>query len=504
MAFGISPYKQTLIPLGGYDPDHYLTLLYNAMVGLGWHISYFHHDGLIAYTNISLASYSEEVSIRIKDNWAVIKSECVGYQGLLTDYGKNARNLERLFNELEYTDAILSNSLQERTEELMESIPENQFINLDEPPMVGKEKLHDFIHAFFPQRYYFITPILVLTNITVYVCSAFFMLILIAVMQKTGKLNMHENVFENLYLHLGFSGRASVLHGQVWRLITNTFQHFSPLHLIGNMMALVYVGSMIESKLGKWNFLLLYLLTGICASMASVGWHYTGVSGGASGAIYGLFGILLALASTDFYERNARRAILISTAVMVAITIAPFKSHIDNAAHFGGLISGYIFGWIFYLGMANKHSFSAKWSLATACIITLMFVAASLKFLPDYKIQDYQALLQKTQHTENDIKRCYYGEYGKSNDALIDTIEQRGFPLVKELKAENKQLKNFELPSKLKQEADYHSKVIDLDCENFNLYYRSVKENNYYKYKPRIDSINTIVNNLGADFQATQ
>jgi rhomboid protease GluP len=504
MAFGISPYKQTLIPLGGYDPDHYLTLLYNAMVGLGWHISYFHHDGLIAYTNISLASYSEEVSVRIKDNWAVIKSECVGYQGLLTDYGKNARNLERLFNELEYTDAILSTSLQERTKELMESIPENQFINLDEPPMVGKEKLHDFIYAFFPQRYYFITPILVLINIAVYVFSTFFMNLVFDVTRRKQDFDKSIDWVKKVYLTFGFSDRSSVLHGQVWRLITNTFLHFSPLHLVGNMVVLVYIGSMIESKLGKWNFLLLYLLTGICASMMSVSWNINVISGGASGAIYGLFGILLALASTDFYERNARRAILISTAVMVAITIAPFKSHIDNAAHFGGLISGYIFGWIFYLGMANKHSFSAKWSLVTTGLITLMFVALSLKFLPDYKIQDYQALLRKTRYTENAIKRCYYREYGKPTDAVVDSIEQRGFPLVKELKAESKQLKNFVLPSKLKQEADYHSKVIDLDCENFDMYYRSVKENNYYKYKDRIDSINNIVNNLGADFQATQ
>jgi rhomboid protease GluP len=504
MAFGISPYKQTIIPLGGYDPDHYLTLLYNAMEGLGWHISYFHHDGLIAYTNISLESYSEEVSVRIKDNWAIIKSECVGFQGLLTDYGKNAKNLDKLFNELEYTDALLSNSLQERTQELMDSIPENQFINLDEPPMAGKEKLHDFIQAFIPQRYYFVTPILVLLNIAVYIFSAFALVALVAFAQKSGKLAISAHYFENLYLAIGFSDRPSVLHGQVWRLLTNTFLHFSPLHLVGNMAALIYIGSMIESKLGKWNFLLLYLLTGITASMISVSWHYYGVSGGASGAIFGLFGILLALASTGVYEANARRAILISTVIMVALNIAPVSSKIDNAAHFGGLVSGYVFGWIFYWGMVNRYHFSAKLSLAAAAFITLTVVSLGLAFVPDYKIQDYNALVKKINITESAINRCYYGQYGKTHEEKLDTIEQHGKPLLTEFKKEARKLDQFKLPSKLKEESQIHSKIIYLECREFDLIYKESKEMNYYRYRPQMDSITNSINDLRSDFKDLQ
>ncbi len=509
MAFGISPYKQTLVPLGGYDPDHYLTLLYNAMVGLGWHIGYFDHDGLIAYSNISLASYSEEVSVRITNNWAVIKSECVGYQGFLTDYGKNAKNLERLFTELEYTDALLGNELQERTRELMDSIPENQFISLDNPPMVGKEKLHDFIQVFFPQRNYFITPILVLTNILVYVLSAFAMVIIAAYMIRDKSHFMKDpfGAVKKIQLYLGFNDRSSVLHGQVWRLVTNTFLHFSPMHLIGNMIALIYVGSMIESKLGKWNFLLLYLLTGITASMVSVGWNYNVVSGGASGAIYGLFGILLALASTDFYERNARKAILMSTAILVAITIIPIGRHIDHAAHFGGLISGYIFGLIFYAGIANRYSFSLLKSIAVTVFITCSLVCLGIKLLPDYKLKDYFTLIVRERLTESRVKNCYYGTYVRSdgaNDTLIKHIEQVGFPLLNTLKDQNKRVSSFILPSKLKREADYRSKVVDLECINFNLYYRGLKEKNIDKYQPQIDSINNVINDLNQDFAASQ
>src|ERR1700712_786521 len=105
MAWGISPSKTTVIPLGEYNADHYLTLLYHAFNNLGWRIGYFDRDGIIGYTPISWESYAEEASARIVGNNVVIKSECVGYQMFFTDYGKNAKNMELLLNgEIEYVE----------------------------------------------------------------------------------------------------------------------------------------------------------------------------------------------------------------------------------------------------------------------------------------------------------------------------------------------------------------------------------------------------------------
>jgi len=104
MAAGISPYKTVTISLGEYSADHYLVLLYHAMENRDWRIGYFDHDGIIAYTGISWSSYSEEVSARVVDNSIVIKSECVGYQALFTDYGKNAENIALLLGEIEYAE----------------------------------------------------------------------------------------------------------------------------------------------------------------------------------------------------------------------------------------------------------------------------------------------------------------------------------------------------------------------------------------------------------------
>ncbi|NNU34312.1 hypothetical protein HK413_09420, partial [Mucilaginibacter sp. S1162] len=82
-----------------------------------WRIGYFGRDGIIGYTPISWESYAEEVAVRIVNNTAVIKSECVGYQGFFTDYGKNEKNLELLLNgEIEYVEYHLKDTLQETTQ----------------------------------------------------------------------------------------------------------------------------------------------------------------------------------------------------------------------------------------------------------------------------------------------------------------------------------------------------------------------------------------------------
>jgi rhomboid protease GluP len=274
MNWGISPHKTATVPLGDYNTGHYLTLLYHAFKNLGWHIGYFNHDGMIAYTNISWSSYSEEISVRIHPDEIVIKSECVGYQGIFTDYGKNEENLERLFDEIAYAEYHLQHMLEQTAQELMDTIPEKQFLNLDDPPMAGKEKLRGFLSIFTPQKDYLITPILVLVNIGVFIISIVAMAFLVVLMTRAGKDIADQNVFTRLYLAVGFSNRSQVLNGQVWRLLTNTFLHFSIAHLAGNMIVLIYIGSLIETKLGKWNFLFLYLLTGLIASMGHLSHRY--------------------------------------------------------------------------------------------------------------------------------------------------------------------------------------------------------------------------------------
>lgn len=505
MAFGISPRKITTIPLGNYSPDYYLTLLYHAFKNLGWRISYFNRDGIIGYTPISWQSYAEEVSARIEGNNVVIKSECVGYQFFFTDYGKNAKNLELLLDgEIEYVEYHLKDNLHETTQQLIDSIPENQFINLANPPMGYKEKLRDFSAAFTPSPGYFITPVIVLINI-----AAFFIThIIMKALLFAGILNasLHHKMLshylnpDDIYLAVGFSNRNTVLNGQIWRLLTSIFSHFSIWHLAGNMVVLIYIGSLIESKLGKWNYLLLYLLTGICASITSVVWHDRAVMAGASGVIFGLFGVLLALLSTNFYEANARRAFLISTLIFVAYSIIPIGKRIDHAAHFGGLAAGYLFGWIAYVGLkSNKQKLIA----VCAGTITVIYTGCCLALAPVYQFKELKYLTQQAKRLSDQLQRDFYDNDNVNHDTVMQLLNHKALPEIDTLKDIAKKMTHLSLSAKQKEVTGIKSKLILQECKLYILLYKEFRDRDQVKYRAEINSTTQVINDLRVEWTKT-
>jgi rhomboid protease GluP len=139
-------------------------------------------------------------------------------------------------------------------------------------------------------------------------------------------------------------------NGQWWRLLTNTFVHFGLLHIAFNMWALYLSGRTVERLLGSTRFVLLYLFAGIAASMTSLLWNPMVNSAGASGAIFGVFGRMLA------FVLNPRNAVPQSVMVEHRNSTLAFAGYslfygmvhsgIDNAAHIGGLVAGLAMGFL--------------------------------------------------------------------------------------------------------------------------------------------------------------
>jgi membrane associated rhomboid family serine protease/cytochrome c-type biogenesis protein CcmH/NrfG len=138
------------------------------------------------------------------------------------------------------------------------------------------------------------------------------------------------------------------LAGQPWRLVTALFLHGGFLHILFNMWCLWDLGALCESLYGHVTFALVYLISGVGSSLASVWWHPAIPSVGASGAVFGIVGALIA--SYYFGEftmpRFAIRGHLRSLLIFVAYNMmfGQVFGHIDNAAHIGGLITGLVFG----------------------------------------------------------------------------------------------------------------------------------------------------------------
>lgn len=137
--------------------------------------------------------------------------------------------------------------------------------------------------------------------------------------------------------------------GQWWRLGTAMFLHFGVIHLALNMWALWDIGRLLEQVYGRWRYLLLYLGAGVFGNLLSlVIQGNLAVSGGASGAIFGLYGalVLFLWRERGQMERSEFRWMFgaASIFIVLALVMGQLITGIDNSAHVGGLVSGALLG----------------------------------------------------------------------------------------------------------------------------------------------------------------
>jgi rhomboid protease GluP len=136
--------------------------------------------------------------------------------------------------------------------------------------------------------------------------------------------------------------------GDWWRLVTSLFIHFGIVHLVANILALAFIGPFVERLFGSVNYLAIYLLTGVVASFTSVSWHPDVNSAGASGAIFGILGALLAarVRAGDAFPSDIWRPIGQFAGLFILWNLyAAFRlKGIDYAAHIGGFVSGFLIG----------------------------------------------------------------------------------------------------------------------------------------------------------------
>jgi len=156
------------------------------------------------------------------------------------------------------------------------------------------------------------------------------------------------NISGEVNFHYGANFGPYTLSGEWWRLLTYMFLHGGAMHIFFNMWCLWDLGRLSESLYGRWTFAGIYLITGVSGGLASIAWNPRVLSVGASGAIFGLAGALIA----SFYlgEFSLPR-VAISGTLRSLVIFAVFNlgfgqlfGGIDNACHIGGLVSGLVLG----------------------------------------------------------------------------------------------------------------------------------------------------------------
>ena len=175
--------------------------------------------------------------------------------------------------------------------------------------------------------------------------------------------------------------------GQWWRLLACTFIHFGGAHLLGNMLVLYPVGRIAERMYGATRYAALYLAAGMAGSCASLLWNPTVNGAGASGAVFGVFGGLLAFVVSNVVPRSITRTRLAAVILVIAYSVSNELSwgfrqasagsaasvQVDHAAHLGGLLGGTAAGLLLVSPPGRRRRTASALVAASALVGILAF-----------------------------------------------------------------------------------------------------------------------------------
>ena len=210
------------------------------------------------------------------------------------------------------------------------------------------------INAVFKNKFPMITYWLIAVNVILYVVPILF------------------GLYDDLIANYSIWGPA-IREGQTYRLFTGIFLHGGFLHLLFNCYALYVIGAQVENFLGKFKFLVIYLVAGISGALFSMMFGGNSASIGASGAIFGLMGALVYFGyHYRVYLGNVVKSQIIPL-ILLNLIFGFTMTGIDNFAHIGGLIGGTLMS--IALGVKDKSSWFER---INGWIITIIFLVFSV------------------------------------------------------------------------------------------------------------------------------
>jgi membrane associated rhomboid family serine protease len=237
--------------------------------------------------------------------------------------------------------------------------------------------------------------------------------------------------------------------GDWWRLLTSMFLHAGLIHLAFNMWALASFGPVVERLYGSVSYALLYFVAGTAGSLASVSWNPAVNSIGASGAIFGILGALIAaqVRSDESIPKNVLRPLRNSSVIFTgcALFAGLLSNGVDNADHLGGIAAGFIMGLVLsrsITGLAlSTRDFIRRISFAAATGILLLGTGVSAaKYASTHLAGDalFAATLHWFQPGEDGALERWYrlgvlSKAGKWDDTTYaNRIEREVIPFWKE------------------------------------------------------------------------
>lgn len=486
MAFGVHPKYVQKIPFSNNLSDTE-ALASSIIVArkIGWEITTIASNGFKALAFNSITNTFEEITLTVEFSWFEVMS--CSLQNPISDDNRNKENVIKFFIYLSNYSTNLDCSELESTLTEMAISQDKELVI----PSISKKKIKysTGLRSFFvPQQNYLVTPILILLNVFVFL-----------LMIVSGYNPFIPNM--EFLVSWGANFRPFTSNGEWWRLITCVFLHINVIHLVFNMLALAYVGVYLEPILGRVRFAVAYLLTGFSASILSFWWNDFTVSIGASGAVFGMFGVFLALLFTDLIEPKTRKQMLISIAVFVFVNVLSgfAKVGVDNAAHVGGLIGGVIIGFSYFPSLQDRENRTIKY-LTIVFVSVFFFLSTAFVYnqTPN-DLPEYDKLMREVVTYEQIALLPENFEQNLSKEQIANQIDYAMSYWEKAIK-KLKQADQLEIPPLLHERNRLQIDFYLLEMDLYPLIKKKVAENTS-TYDAQIDNIVQKQDSIRSDIQ---
>ena len=149
---------------------------------------------------------------------------------------------------------------------------------------------------------------------------------------------------------------------EYYRIFTSMFVHAGIDHLYNNMIVLLVIGSYFELAVGKINYIIVYFSSGIIAGLTSMLYNMSDndyvQSVGASGAIFGMTGGMIAVILINYFHAHSLDLMKIIFVAFLSLYGGFTSQGVDNAAHIGGIVSGFLVAFVLYSLRIKRKKYS--------------------------------------------------------------------------------------------------------------------------------------------------
>jgi rhomboid protease GluP len=497
------PKNEQTIAINNIDKETILAIAYQAIKNLNWTIQFAGEDKILGSTAGGWKTKGQQLLVSMENNEFTVCSEMVNGESF-DILGKNKKNTAAFITAFEVAKTSTDATVIENNKEAIIALRVTT-IKAAEEEQRQAEEVDKAMNLSGSNLY--VTYAIIAINVLIFILMA---------------IN-GAGIFEPdglVHIKWGSNYSPLTLSGDWWRLITNVFIHFGIIHLAMNMYCLYMVGIYLEPMLGKAKYTTAYLCTGILASIVSLWWHKDPVnSAGASGAIFGMYGLFLALLTTNLIPKAVRQPQLQSIGIFVVYNLfRGMKGGVDNSAHIGGLISGFIIGYIFVISIKKeKQNEKAAWVLPLVLLIT---VGAAVGYL-----SSNQGSSETRKDVLSEINAAGFKDSDKYNKSLneIVAIEDKAVaplsdttltdpelklkienvcvPLWTEAEGKLKQMQAYNVSPNMQKKTTLLLQYIQLRRKELDIFSKMIETKEQDSLMPELNEVRKNINTLAAEVQ---